>query len=81
MLSSIIDTCWKVGFFSIYTYHKRLVYDFNAKPDCHSPKEVQRLDFISQYTTDIPHIKRANNPQVDAWSRMELNTIQQIATY
>ena len=37
-------------------------------PLCH-------LDFISQFTTDIRHIKGADNSAVDTLSRVEVNTV------
>ena len=42
----------------------------------HSPRQVRHLDFISQFTSDIRHIKGANNPVADALSRVEINALQ-----
>lgn len=61
--------------FSIYTDHKPLVYAFNAKPDRYSPREIRHLDFISQHSTDIRHIKGTSNSAADALSRIEINAI------
>ncbi|XP_029634962.1 uncharacterized protein LOC115210498 [Octopus sinensis] len=66
--------------FAIYTDHKPLVYAFNTKPDRHSPREIRHLDFISQYTTDIRHIKGTTNLAADALSRAQINAIHTTST-
>lgn len=35
--------------------HKPLTFAFSSCPDHYSSQEIQHLDFISQYTTDIKH--------------------------
>lgn len=61
--------------FAIYTDHKPLVYAFNTKPDRHSLREVRHPEFLSQYTTDIRHIKGLTNSAADALSGMKINAI------
>ena len=51
--------------FYILTDHKPLTHSLNSKPDCHSPRQVHQLNFISQFTTDIRHIAGKGNPVAD----------------
>ena len=60
--------------FYIYTDHKPLIHAFNAKPDRYSPREIRHLDFISQFSTDIRHVKGKDNTVADALSRVGVNT-------
>lgn len=62
--------------FHILTDHKPLVYSFVAKPDRYSPREVRHLDFISQFSTDIRHIKGSDNVVADALSRTCIESIE-----
>ena len=52
--------------FTIYTDHKPLAHAFHAKHGRHSPREARHLDYITQFTTDIRHIKGAANMDADA---------------
>ncbi|PIK35199.1 pol polyprotein [Apostichopus japonicus] len=61
--------------FFVLTDHKPLTFALQAKPDKHSPREIRQLDFISQYTTDIRHIKGTENLVADALSRSRLEHI------
>ena len=60
--------------FHILTDHKPLTYAFKASPDRYSPREIRHLDFISQFSTDIHHVKGVDNSVADALSRVLLNT-------
>ena len=44
--------------------------------DTYIPRQIRHLDYISQFTNDIRHIKGANNPVADALSTLELNSLQ-----
>ena len=39
--------------------------------------QIRHLDFISQFTTDIHHVKGADNPAADALSRIGANALHQ----
>lgn len=58
------------------TDHKLLTYAPSSRSDKYSPRQAQHLDFISQFTTDIRHVKRDRNLAADALSRAELNTVK-----
>ena len=64
--------------FTIYTDHKPLAHAFHAKPGRHSPREARHLDYITQYTTDIRHIKGTANMAADAMSRMHIDGVQTV---
>ena len=55
------------------TDHKPLTYSFNVSTDRNSPREIRHLGFISQFTTDIRHIKGTENVVADARSRNAVN--------
>ena len=61
--------------FYVYTDHKPLIYAFNAKPDRYSPREIRQLDFISQYTTDLRHVKGQDNVVADILSRPNVSAL------
>ena len=61
--------------FHIITDHKPLTFALNTKCDSHSPRQARHLDYISQFTTDIRHVKGTLNVVADALSRMEANAI------
>ena len=61
--------------FWIYTDHKPLTYALSSTSTRYSPRTIRHLDFISQFTTDIRHIKGADNRVADALSRVEVNTV------
>ena len=57
--------------FCIFTDHKSLTFAVASRSDQHSPRQVHHLDFISQLTTDIRHIRGADNAVADALLRIE----------
>ena len=63
--------------FTIFTDHKPLVYAFTAKSDRLSQREIRHLDYISQYTTDIQHVKGEHNLVADALSR-NVNSLETV---
>ena len=63
--------------FFVLTDHKPLTYALSSHSDRYSPQQARHLDFISQFTTDIRHVKGALNPVADALSRVEVNAVQQ----
>ena len=61
--------------FHVITDHKPLTFAFNASPDRHSPRQCHHLDYISQFTTDLRHIRGVDNSVADALSRIEANAL------
>ena len=47
-----------------------MTFALTSKPSQHSPRQVRHLDYISQFTTDIRHIKGEDNPVADTLSRL-----------
>ena len=61
--------------FVIFTDHKPLTYAFNAKSDRYSPREIRRLDYISQFSTNIQFIKGESNVVADTLSHFNVDAI------
>ena len=61
--------------FTVFTDHKPLTRALTSRGTQHSLRQVRHLDFISQFTSDIQHVKGANNPVADALSRIEVNAL------
>ena len=61
----------------IWTDHKPLTFLFPTNSNRYLPHQARQLDFISQFTTDIRHMKGSNNPVADALSRVDINALQQ----
>lgn len=56
---------------TIYTDHKPLLYAFSQKREKLPPVQLNQLAFISQFTTDIKHVKGTDNVVADTMSRVE----------
>lgn len=63
--------------FSVYTDHKPLINAMTSKAE-RSPRQSRHLDFISQFTTDIRHIKGKDNAVADALSRTEAALVEEV---
>lgn len=61
--------------FCLYTDQKPLTYAFKQRSEKCSPRQCRQLDFISQFTTEIKHIKGSENIVADALSRIEAITM------
>lgn len=61
--------------FTLFTDHKPLTYALHTKSDRYSPREIRHLDYISQFTTDLRHLKGESNNVADALSRIQLNAV------
>lgn len=61
---------------TIYTDHKPLIYAFSQKREKLPPVQLNQLAFISQFTTDIKHVKGAENIVADTMSRVETIHLQ-----
>ena len=59
--------------FHAWTDLKPLTFSFPTNSNRYSPHQACQLDFISQFTTDIRHVKGSNNPVGDALSRDDIN--------
>ena len=60
--------------FFILTDHKPLTFALKSNHN-RSPRQLRHLDFISQFTNDIRHVKGTDNCVADALSRIETNAI------
>ncbi|ROT61808.1 hypothetical protein C7M84_020383 [Penaeus vannamei] len=58
--------------FHILTGHKPLTFALHSRTRRQSPHEERHLDYISQFTTDIRHIRGADNEAADALSRVTI---------
>lgn len=67
--------------FVIKTDHKPLTYVFAQRLDKASPRQLLQLDYISQFSTEIVHIKGEQNVVADALSRInEINMPSSLTT-
>ena len=57
------------------TDHKPLTFAFSTQSSKLIPHKIRHLNFISQYTTDVQHIKGSDNPVADIISSIEANAI------
>uniref|UniRef100_A0A0K8UV92 RNA-directed DNA polymerase n=1 Tax=Bactrocera latifrons TaxID=174628 RepID=A0A0K8UV92_BACLA len=55
----------------VYTDHKPLTFAFRQQLHKASDRQVRQLDFISQITTDIRHVKGEENVAADLLSRIQ----------
>ena len=62
--------------FFVFTDHKPLTFALKTSPDRHSPREARQLDYVSQFTSDIRHIRGVDNQVADALSRTEIDSVQ-----
>ncbi|GBN83606.1 Transposon Tf2-6 polyprotein [Araneus ventricosus] len=57
--------------FTILTDHKPITYAFSQKIEKLSPRQINHLNFIAQFTVDIKHISGKDSVVADALSRIE----------
>lgn len=62
---------------TIYTDHKPLIYAFAQRREKLPPIQLNQLSFISQFTTDIVHIKGIDNIVADTLSRVESISLEE----
>ncbi|GFX89747.1 retrovirus-related Pol polyprotein from transposon 297 [Trichonephila clavipes] len=67
--------------FTLFTDHKPLVYAFKQKEDKCIPRQLQHLDLIGQFTTDIRYLKGSENGVADALSRIHISTINALSVF
>ena len=61
--------------FHIRTDHKPLTFALGTRGDHHSPRQIRHLEFISQFTSDLRHIKGCENAAADALSRVSVSAM------
>ena len=61
--------------FHVLTDHKPLTFAFHTQSSKLTPRQIRHLDFISQFTTDVRHVRGCDNPVADALSRIEANAL------
>jgi len=61
--------------FYVLTDHKPLMFAIHTRYDKHSPRQARHLDFITQFTSDIRHVRGVSNSPADALSRIETNAL------
>ena len=66
--------------FHVLTDHKPLTFALNSHSDRQTPRQLRHLDYISQFTTDIRHIKGMDNTAADALSRVGANALMETLT-
>lgn len=52
--------------FHVLTDHKPLAYALSSDSAGYTPRQVHHLDYISQFTSDIRHVKGVHNAAADA---------------
>ncbi|CAB0008306.1 unnamed protein product, partial [Nesidiocoris tenuis] len=57
--------------FAIFTDHRPLLFAFKQKNEKASPVQLRRLQYISEFSTDIRHISGKSNVVADTLSRIE----------
>lgn len=65
--------------FTIFTDHKPLIGAINSKCE-RSPRQSRHLDFITQFTSDLQHVRGKDNVVADALSRLEDASINAVET-
>ena len=63
--------------FFVITDHKPLTFALASQSKNHSPRQIQHLDFISQFTSDIHFLRGTSNTAADALSRVEVDALSQ----
>lgn len=56
---------------TVYTDHKPLVYMFSKNTNKETSRQTRSIDYISQFTTSIRHVKGSENVMADMLSRVE----------
>lgn len=57
--------------FTIWTDHKPLTNAISNAGSHHTPREIRHLAFLSEFTTDIRHVKGVDNVPADVLSRID----------
>ncbi|XP_064470147.1 uncharacterized protein LOC135384895 [Ornithodoros turicata] len=62
------------GTFMRRTDQKPLTYSMHSSHSSLSPREIRQLAFVSEFTTDLRHIRGADNAAADALSRIAVSS-------
>ena len=57
------------------TDHKPLTYALASKSSQRSPSQMGHLDLISQFASNIRHVKRSHNAVADALSGADVSVV------
>ena len=57
------------------TDHKQLTYTLASKSSQHSPRQMGHIDLITQFASDIHHVKRSHNAVADAQSGADVRVV------
>nr|XP_027207050.1 uncharacterized protein LOC113800472 [Penaeus vannamei] len=60
--------------FHILTDHKPLTFALHSRTRRQSPREERHLNYVSQFTMDIRHIRGSDNEAADALSRITISS-------
>lgn len=66
--------------FTVLSDHKPLSYALSTISSRHSPREMRQLDFISQFSCEIRHVKGTENVVADTLSRVHLDAVTRPST-
>ena len=66
--------------FTAYTDHKPLTFALTGTGNTWSPRQSRHLSFISEFTTDLRHIKGEHNLAADTLSRAPVNELDTTMT-
>ena len=66
--------------FTVLTDHKPLSYALSTISSRHSPREMRQLDYISQFSCEIRHVKGTDNVVADTLSRIHLDAVTRPTT-
>lgn len=72
---------FKAKCFTLFKYHKSFIYAFQQHTDKCSLRQTRQLDFISQFTTNIHHIKGSENVTADTLSQIAATTMPNSINY
>ncbi|KRY50160.1 Retrovirus-related Pol polyprotein from transposon 17.6 [Trichinella britovi] len=61
--------------FTVLTDHKPIVQAVQRGTGSHNPREVRQLDYITSFTSDVRHIKGAQNTVADFLSRASVGSL------
>jgi hypothetical protein len=62
--------------FTIYTDHKPIIGALKSTSDKYTGRQFRHLDYITQMTTDVRHVKGIDNIVADCLSRIQVDSIE-----
>ena len=61
--------------FTLFSDHKPFVHAFYSHSEPTTPRRSRQLSYISEFTSDVRHIRGDNNLVADALSRIQINNL------